>query len=99
MSLTRKLEQHYFGRSLWQAHNKRVLQSIGFGFLGVFLTLPAIAIWGPMGSAAVGWLLLGLSAGCYILGLGIHALQMRLRGKELVRKLEVLLDAQPVDPG
>ena len=42
-------------------------------------------------------LIAGLSTGGYILGLGIHARQMRLRGRELAKKLATLLDAQPLD--
>jgi len=75
---------------------ERALHSIGFAALGAFLVFPAIAIWGPMDSATAGWLLLGLSTGFYLFGLGIHALQMRSRGRELVRKLAVLLEAQAV---
>jgi hypothetical protein len=77
--------------------HERALYSIGFAFLGAVLTFPAIAIWGPIGSATAGWLLVGLSTGCYLFGLAIHALQMRWRGRELVRKLAVLLEAQPID--
>jgi hypothetical protein len=80
--------------------HERALQSIGFAILGACMILPVGAIWrDPMDSATAGSLLLGLSTGFYLLGLGIHALQMRSRGRELVRKFAVLLEAQPVDPG
>ena len=80
--------------------HERALQSIGFAFLGAFMIFPVGAIWrDPMDSATAGWLLLGLSTGFYLLGLGIHALQMRSRGRELVRKFAVLLEAEPVEPG
>jgi hypothetical protein len=77
---------------------QRAFQSLGFAVLGAILTLPALAVIGPMNSATVGFLLAGLSTGCYIFGLGIHARQMRLRGRKLAEKVAVLLDAQPVDP-
>jgi hypothetical protein len=78
---------------------QRAIQSLGFAFLGAVLTLPALWILGPMDSATLGCLMAGLSAGCYIFGLGIHARQMRLRGEQLAGKLAVLFEAQPVDPG
>jgi len=77
---------------------QRAFQSLGFAVFGAILTLPALAVIGPMGSVPLAILIAGLSTGSYIFGLGIHARQMRLRGRELAGKVATLLDAQPVDP-